>query len=231
MERKADICSSNALKIVALICMTFDHLGKEIFPESLWMQIIGRLALPIFSYMIAEGCRYTKNRVRYFATIGIVSLLCQSVYFVAEASLYQCILVTFMLSILLIYSADYVRNRQNIISVLFFFVVFSVIYYLCNILPSKLEEYNFCIDYGIFGVLLPLFVYMGKTKYEKIAMMILGLVLLSSSLGGIQWYSLFAVILLMMYNEERGKYNLKYLFYIYYPLHLAAIYGISLLIR
>jgi hypothetical protein len=38
-----------------------------------------------------------------------------------------------------------------------------------------------------------------------------------------------AVPLLALYNGKRGKYNLKYLFYIFYPTHLVAIYVISLL--
>lgn len=224
------ILSSNALKIIALICMTFDHLGKEIFPDMLWMQIIGRLSLPIFSYMIAEGCYYTKHKGKYIGTIGAVALLCQIVYFVAEKSLYQCILVTFSLSILLIYTIDYIKKKRNIISILSFVIVFSGIFYLCNILPRNLSEYGFFIDYGIFGVLLPVFIYIGRTKEEKLAMAGIGMIFLAKSFGGIQWYSLISLILLLLYNGKRGRLRLKYLFYIYYPLHLAAIYGLSMII-
>ena len=49
--------------------------------------------------------------------------------------------------------------------------------------------------------------------------------------GFIQWFALLSLPLLALYNGQRGKMKLKYLFYLYYPLHLAALYGISLLLK
>ena len=54
------------------------------------------------------------------------------------------------------------------------------------------------------------------------------LVLVASALGGVQWYALLAIPLLIIYNGERGKMKLKNFFYIYYPAHLAVIYLIGL---
>ena len=98
--------TGNQLKLIAMAAMTIDHIGVQLFPNVLLLRIIGRLALPIFAYMIAQGCRYTKNKARYLLTIAAVAALCQIVYFVAMDSLYQCILVTFSLSIVLIYVLD-----------------------------------------------------------------------------------------------------------------------------
>ena len=61
--------SGNTLKIVAAVSMLLDHIGVVFFPHVAVFRILGRLALPIFAFMIAEGCRYTKNRLRYFLTI------------------------------------------------------------------------------------------------------------------------------------------------------------------
>ena len=55
------------------------------------------------------------------------------------------------------------------------------------------------------------------------------LALLSHSLEPRQWFSLLAIPLLMLYNGQRGKWKLKYLFYIFYPAHLGILYLISLL--
>lgn len=44
-----------------------------------------------------------------------------------------------------------------------------------------------------------------------------------------QWFSLLAIPLLMLYNGQRGKWKLKYLFYIFYPAHLGILYLISFL--
>ena len=54
--------SGNSLKIIAAIAMTVDHIGVVIFPNFAILRIIGRIAFPIFAFMIAEGCRYTKKQ-------------------------------------------------------------------------------------------------------------------------------------------------------------------------
>ena len=86
------------------------------------------------------------------------------------------------------------------------------------------------IDYGIWGVLLPVGVYFAPQKYRLPVAAAL-LVVLCLELGDIQWYSLGALALLGLYNGRRGKVNMKHLFFLYYPAHLAAIYLLGLLLR
>ena len=57
--------SGNQLKIIAMLTMLVDHIGVQLFPECIILRIIGRLSLPIFAYMIAEGCLHTRNRPKY----------------------------------------------------------------------------------------------------------------------------------------------------------------------
>ena len=57
-----------------------------------------------------------------------------------------------------------------------------------------------------------------------------GLILLSWDLKGIQIWSLLALPLLMLYSGRRGKWNMKYFFYIFYPAHLASLQGIAWLL-
>ena len=52
-----------------MVCMTIDHIGAMLFPQAVWLRVIGRLAFPLFSYCIAEGCRYTRNKARYFGSV------------------------------------------------------------------------------------------------------------------------------------------------------------------
>lgn len=73
-------------------------------------------------------------------------------------------------------------------------------------------------------------IYLGKDKRQALILAAFGLAALSLQSGGIQWLGLLSLPLLALYNGQRGKANLKYLFYIYYPAHLVAIYGLSLLI-
>ena len=185
--------------------------------------------MPIFAYMIAEGCRYTKNRPRYLLTIAATALACQMVYLIFQRSLTQCILVTFSLSILLIYGVDYASQKKTLLSLTVLGTVFAAAGYLTVVLPKTLP--GFTVDYGFAGVLLPVFIYMGRTKEEKLLLTAAGLAVLAMSLNRIQWYALLSVPLLALYNGSRGRLRLKYLFYLYYPLHLAVIYAISVLLR
>ena len=94
--------TGNQLKILALIAMTCDHVGLQLFPGCQMLRVIGRLAFPIFAYMIAEGAKYTKNRTKYFFQMFGLGFICQLVYFFAMGSLYQCILITFSFSVVLV---------------------------------------------------------------------------------------------------------------------------------
>ena len=223
--------TGNQLKILALIFMTADHIGYMLLPQLVFLRCIGRLAMPIFAWMIAEGCRYTKNRVRYFGMIFAVGLLCQIVFLVFMQSLYMCVLITFSMSVLLIFAIDYVLQKKKFLSILLLCAVLAGVCYVCLFLPGRLPGTDFYIDYGICGVILPVAIYIAKTKKQKLLAAFGVLILLVLSNGPIQWFALLALPLLAMYNGRRGKIKMKYLFYIYYPLHLAAIYGISLLLQ
>ena len=220
MERKL---TSNQLKLLAMLTMTIDHIGVQLFPGILWLRIVGRLAFPIYAYMIAEGCAHTRNRRKYLLQMAGLALLCQLVYFFAMGSLFQCILVTFTLSILLIYACD--TGSRPLTALALLGVAFVTV-----ALPRLLPGTDFAIDYGFFGVLVPVAAYLGETRRKKLLFTAGALVVLAWLVGGIQWYSLAALLPLALYGGQRGKRRMKWLFYLYYPLHLAAIYGISLLL-
>ncbi len=223
--------SGNQLKIIALLAMTCDHVGVELLPHWQFLRVIGRLALPIFAYMIAEGCRYTKNRKRYLLSVATIAVLCQIVFFVAEKSMFQCILVTFSLSISMIYTIDYAKTKKTAGSWLLAVVIGAGIFFLSTILPALLKGItNFHIDYGIWGILLPVIIYYTPGTYKALAAA-LALVPICLALGENQWWSLAAVVLLLLYNGKRGKLDMKNLFYLYYPAHLAGIYLISCLLK
>ena len=217
--------TGNQLKLIAMIAMTCDHVGLQLFPNVLALRIIGRLAMPIFAYMIAEGCRYTHNRRNYLLRLAVLALACQIVYYLAMGSLYQCILVTFSLSICVIYAADRWQARGDTASWMLAMGMLVAVFVLCVVLPNFVPGFE--IDYGLMGVLLPVLIYFGKPAHH---FLLIGVILLAFQYGGIQWWSLAAIPLLGQYNDRRGKYPMGQLLYIYYPLHLAVIYGISLLL-
>ena len=219
--------NANQLKILAMISMTLDHIGLLLLPRWILLRVLGRLAMPIYAYMIAEGCRHTRDRKRYFLRIAGMAALCQAVYFFAMGSVYMCILVTFSLSILLIGAIENYQKKRDRASQILAFASLLLVFFLCVALPELLPGTDFGIDYGIAGVLLPVLVYFGseKTKY-----LTAGLFLLGFGYGIVQWFALAAVPLLGMYNGQKGDRNLGKWFYLYYPLHLVVLHGISLIV-
>lgn len=219
--------TGNQLKILAMISMTLDHIGLMLLPDWTILRILGRLALPIYAWMIAEGCRHTRSRKKYFLRMAALAALCQAVYFFAMGSVYMCILVTFSLSIALIGAIENYQEKRDRVSQILAFVSLLAVFFLCVALPELWKSSDFAIDYGIAGVLLPVLVYFGR---EKTKYLTAGLILLGFGYGGIQWAALAAVPLLGMYNGQRGEKNLGKWFYLYYPAHLLVIHGISLIV-
>ena len=223
--------TNNQLKIIAMLSMLIDHIGVTMFPNVMILRIIGRLAFPIFAYMIAEGCFHTKHKARYFFMIFGLGMICQLVFFFFMGSLYQGILMTFSFSIICIYAIDYYLKKREWKSLsLMIFTVFSVSFISIN-LPMILNKTDFEFDYTALGILLPVVIYYSKNKLLKMLFTAVILILLSDIYFTYQLYSLLAIPLLLLYNGERGKYKLKYLFYIFYPLHLVIVYFLSFFIR
>lgn len=218
--------SGNALKLLAALFMTIDHVGVLLLPHVIVLRILGRLALPIFAFMIAEGCRYTRNRLRYFGSVFALGVLCQIVYYLAERSLYFSILITFSLSIATIYALQDWKGKKTPRSALVFFGAVAGVYALNRV---------FAIDYGFWGCMLPVFAAaFQKTAWDRpwvnLGMLGLGLLILAADLGQIQYYALPALPLLACYNGRRGRWKLKYFFYLFYPIHLVLLQGIALLL-
>ena len=236
--------TGNQLKIIALASMTVDHIGVVLFPQVTLLRVIGRLAFPIFAYMLAEGCFYTHSKRRYLAGLVVVGVLCQVVYFIAMGSLEQSIMTTLALGALTVYALQECAGRRTWLGVLLLVLALALDVFACVLLPQLLPATDYRVDYGLAGVLLPALVYLPRialphadARTLRRAMLLacgIGLVLVALTTRGaiawVQWFGLAALALLACYDGRRGTWGMKYLFYVYYPLHLAAIYGISLLV-
>ena len=226
--------SQNQLKIIAAIAMLIDHIGAQILPQIAMLRIIGRLAFPIFSYFIYEGFQYTENRKKYFSRIFVLGIICAVVYYMYSGEIYGNVLITFSFSIVALYAMEIVHkvmSRKEIKA-----GIYSVTLLACLITTIWIITKLFYIDYGIIGVLLPVFAEAGnklienKNHYPALTAFSIGVLLLALNLGWIQYFSLMAVPLLYIYNGERGAMHLKNFFYWFYPVHLAAIGVLSMAI-
>ena len=223
--------SNNQLKIIAMIAMTLDHVGAYLFPQVTWLRIVGRLAFPIYAYMIAEGCTHTRSMGRYLGSLAAMGAVCQVVYFVAMGSLEMCILVTFSLSVSLIWLLRFAEARkQDLLGRGLVVLGILAAYFLCELLPKLLPGTDYMVNYGFIGVLTPVVIYGAKGKAGRITACLLALIALAAFSHPIQWWSLLAIIPLALYSGQRGTRNMKWFFYLFYPVHLLVIHGISLLL-
>ena len=194
--------------------------------------------------MISEGAKYTKNKANYFLGIATLALICQfAYYFYDNQSLDMSILVTFSLSIPIIYAMQNVKKtiflkdkRAKFTSIWMF--AFSVVF-------AYIFTHLFSVDYGFVGVMLPVMASIPDLKdvdapvaikkfdnlYFRLFLMGIGLLYLGFRSVPYQHLALLSLPLLMLYSGERGKLKMKYFFYIFYPLHLLALEGIAIILH
>lgn len=232
--QKWQVFSSSTLKVMACLFMLIDHVGAEIFTDIEVLRLVGRLAYPVFAYLIAEGCKYTKNKFRYFVNIFTLGVFCEAVYICFSGEYYGNILLTFSLSVLMIYA------MQNVKEAYAFERATSIAIFVLSVILTYIISSTIGVDYGFWGAVAPLFPALCdhiklperlNVLNIKAAAFFIGLLLIAADIGGNQWWSLWAVILLFMYNGKRGNNRLKYAFYIFYPVHLALIGIISMIIK
>lgn len=223
--------TGNQLKLIALVTMTIDHIGMTLFPSDPLLRIIGRLAFPIYAYMIGEGCRYTRSMPKYLGLLAAVAAVCQGVYWVAMGSLYQCILVTFSLSACLILLVKQATRTQKTGWYLALAAGVVGVFGITEILPGLLPGTDFSVDYGFWGVMLPVMVYCAGDKRLRLALTAVCLGFLGNAYGWVQWFALGALPLLALYNGQRGKWKMKYFFYLYYPAHLVILHFLQMVLK
>lgn len=220
---KDGFLSGNQLKMIALVAMTIDHIGSYLMRDLIILRIIGRIAFPIFAYMLAEGCKYTKNRVKYMLVLGGTALI-MSVGFAIMGNWQQRVLTTLLMSSALCFSLDWLLKKRNLLSFLVFVLGVCAVYVITVVLPPMIKTRSFSIDYGFFGVLFPVAVFAVNSKRDKLIAATLMCIMLSNVYAYVQWYSLLAIPLLALYNGKRGNVRMKYFYYAYFPAHLFVIY-------
>lgn len=238
----------NQLKIIACASMLIDHIGYILFHGVTILRLIGRIAMPLFAFFIGEGCLYTKDRKKYFLRVFLLGVLCQAVYIIeglisnsGDGALFN-ILLTFSVAIILcsmflkvktaLKEGDKKEKRKAFaLLALTVIAVFAVSLFCDN--SYSLTGIKFEFDYGIWGMCLPLFAAVTTDKVKKLlsfsAALLVAAVNFYESINFILW-ALVPIILLLFYNGKGGKANLKYFFYAFYPVHLAALYLIDMLV-
>ena len=115
--KKFQVLDGTTLKIIAMISMVFDHVGDMFFPDVMWPRMIGRLAMPIFSFFIAEGVAHTRDRKKYLCRIGIFALISEIPFDLAFEGrvgfAHQNIMLSFFLAVLALMLFDRIQGRKG----------------------------------------------------------------------------------------------------------------------
>lgn len=202
------------LKCIAIVSMALDHTGAVLYPSQIWLRCLGRIAFPIFCFLIVEGFFHTHDVRRYMGRLGIFALISEIPYDLAFRGVplecaHQNVFFTLLIGIGMMVLLE--RNRE--------WPVKAVILLLAMWLAVLIRS-----DYNFRGVLL-IFVFYIFHESRWLAVTAGGLWNFLYQ-GVIQKYGVLSVLPLALYNGERGR-KMKYFFYIFYPAHLLLLYGIS----
>lgn len=218
--------SSFVLKLIAIITMTIDHIGAIFIPNSSWLYLvsrsIGRLAFPIFAFLIVEGFFHTREVKKYMLRLGIFAIISEVPFDLAFYNSYlhmghQNIFFTLFLGLLAIYLINTVEKKYQG-KMLFVNLANAGITIAISLIAALLQT-----DYKFMGILLIVAFYLFRGSKT---LLVVSMILLSSSI--IQMLSVLSIIPIAFYNGKKGK-NIKYFFYVFYPAHLLVLYFIKLL--
>ena len=229
VKNKLGFLNGNILKIIGLICMVIDHVGYMFFEDCMILRIIGRLSFPIFAFMIAEGCKYTKNKLKYFLSVFLVALVCQIAVFVFDGStkIYSLMSLSIAIPIIYLLQLFKMKEKKYVYGSLFVLSIASL--YFVN---GFIE-----IDYGFWGTMLAVLASLFKRERDKednlylsLGLMGIGLIFLAMNSFVEQYYALLSLPILTLYSGKRGNLNLKWFFYLFYPIHFVVLELIYLII-
>lgn len=225
------LLSGSWLKVIAMVSMTIDHcaifllrhdpdftialftVGSKQISWYFLMRCIGRLAFPLFAFLLVEGFLHTSNRMKYGRNLLLFALLSEIPFDLARrGSLFaagQNVFFTLFLGFLALYAVDRWESGKDS-AVRLAVILFSLIG--IGIL--------FHTDYGSTGVSFILLLYV--LRHHRVFQAAIGWCFLP-----MRWIAGLAFIPINLYNGRRGFIQGaigKYLFYVFYPLHLLVIY-------
>lgn len=222
--------SNFTLKIMAIIFMAMDHiytymnvaLNNQV---PIWLGYLGKLAAPIFFYLIVEGFYHTRSKNKYMQRIfsmGILMIIVDLLFKIHNNIFLSLGFAIAMLSMIEQAKLSQKGSKKRIINI---------------ILAISFGVLGLFTEASLYGVGMVLIFYFLREK--KVAMTLTYIVF---SLAGIigfigpnfieaaflwdyQWMMVFAIIPILMYNGKLGISNkfIKWMFYWFYPIHLIII--------
>ena len=229
IPQKWKVLSGSALKTIALVCMIIDHVAHYMSskfsavlfttgsgPKTVYwlMRRIGRLAFPIYCFLLVEGFLHTKDKKKYAIRLFVFALISEFPWDLAHFhKLFgfssQNVFFTLFLGLCGMWLYEYFRgDRVKQVAGLIILLIIS------NFLNA---------DYGMSGFGFIMMMY--ALRSEKLLQAAVGCCFLSST-----WYAGLAFIPINLYNGDRGFIKgkvMQYAYYAIYPIHLFILYLIT----
>ena len=202
--------------------MLLDHLGAY-FCAGYELRIIGRIAFPIYCFLLAEGIKYTKSPKRYGMRLLIGAVISEIAFDLLPSHkpiwMYQSVMVTLLLGFLMIL---WMRKAKT---------------YLIPLLVCFCSAELFHSDYGGWGISLIWLFAISSDKPLARLLQTVGMALIFYLMGSfkipvgplnvpIQLFGVLSMIPIALYSGKKstGSKLLQWGFYLFYPLHLFGIY-------
>lgn len=216
-----------------ILQMINNGIGGQTLMDIYWvMRSIGRMAFPVFCFLLVEGFKYTHSREKYAARMFIFALISEIPFDLAINNTVlefksNNVFFTLLLGLLAITVLDWLKSVDKIekasSAVKWFFVTLirCIVMVSVVLVMMIIAEFVLCCDYGAAGVGCIVMMYLLSSNRDvafAVAVILLGLFS-----GTIEFFALFMLIPLRYYNGKRGI-SLKYVFYAFYPVHLFVLY-------
>ena len=228
--------SSFALHIIAMIFMLCDHMWATILDYE-WLTCIGRIAFPIFAFLITEGYIHTSNINKYIKRMVIFAIITEIPFnlMVSASPIYpfhQNVLWTFVISLLTLKYLNF-DNTKNIFKSI-----------LIIILAIIIATITMCDYFGTGVMMVVGFYIFRKSKLLQLLMMIyVNMILIQGysypiDIAGYTYYfpqqgfAVLSLIFIWLYNGKQGYHAkwFKIFCYAFYPLHMLILYILTIVL-
>lgn len=231
--------SSAALHILAMLFMLLDHMWATVVPGNEWMTCVGRVAFPIFAFMIVEGFFRTHDLKKYLLRLFIFALLSEIPFNLMYSSqvfypFHQNVLWTFLIALGVIIGIEKIKRKNK----LWLTVLCAVGLSLLGIILG----FAAFTDYNGFGVatVLVFYFFRGKKWWcfagQFLCLLWINCKLLSGlyypvSIFGLeldiiqQGFAVLALIPIWLYNGRQGIRSKAFRLscYAFYPVHMLVL--------
>ena len=223
--------SQEILKLIACVTMLIDHIGYT-FLHYPFLRIIGRLAFPIYAFLLSQGLRHTKSPGKYalrmFLLLVISELPFDILFFGSIDFTHQNVMFTLLLGLLM---GLCIKKTPPLLLKILWVIPFTL---LAELLRT---------DYGGYGIcIIALFILSEYTPHprliETLGLALMGLFISETAvliLGlpiPMQFFTLVALIPISLYNGKKSIPGpaLQWAFYLFYPAHLVILFLVKAII-